>query len=80
MKKTRYLSLMLFSAMYSPLVLGEIQIPKQADWSDHGVVLTQGAPGSWEIRLGGMISPCSVVKKNRFSWIPDAKKPILPDS
>jgi hypothetical protein len=38
-------------------------IPAQADWTDHGLVLPPGPPGSWDQRLGGQISPCAVVKK-----------------
>jgi hypothetical protein len=37
-------------------------IPKQSDWVNQGVVLTNGGPGSWDARLYGQISPCAVVK------------------
>jgi hypothetical protein len=46
------------------LIQAEIQIPKQSDWTDQGVAITEGAPGSWDVRLGGMISPCTVVKND----------------
>ncbi len=39
-------------------------VPKQTDWIDQGVVVNAGSKGSWDIRLGGMISPSTVVKKN----------------
>jgi hypothetical protein len=40
-----------------------VEIPKQSDWVDRGVVLSPGALGTWDTRLGGMISPATVVKK-----------------
>ena len=43
---------------------GQVEIPKQSDWTDHGVVITPGSSGTWDARLGGQISPCAVVKKN----------------
>jgi len=43
---------------------GEVQIPKQSDWVDHGIVLSAGLAGSWDARLSGMISPSTVVKKD----------------
>jgi hypothetical protein len=43
---------------------GEVQIPRQGDWTDHGIILSQGAPGSWDTRLEGAISPATMVKKN----------------
>ena len=42
----------------------DFQIPKQADWTDHGPILTPGPAGAWDVRLDGMISPCAVVKKD----------------
>lgn len=42
----------------------EISIPKQSEWLDWGIILESGPPGSWDVRLAGMISPCTVVKKN----------------
>jgi hypothetical protein len=44
--------------------LPEIQIPKQADWIDRGIVISPGTSGAWDTRLFGMISPTTVVKKN----------------
>jgi len=41
-----------------------VGIPEQSDWVDRGVVLSPGQQGSWDVRLGGMISPATVVKKN----------------
>ena len=42
----------------------DFYVPKETDWIDHGVVIESGSKGSWDIRLGGMISPSTVVKKN----------------
>ena len=42
----------------------DIQIPAQADWTDRGVVLAPGPPGSWDVRLSGAISPSTVVLKD----------------
>jgi hypothetical protein len=41
-----------------------VQIPSQSDWTDHGTILSQGVPGSWDARLEGAISPATMVKKN----------------
>jgi parallel beta-helix repeat protein len=43
---------------------GSPTIPKQSDWIYQGIVLLAGPSGSWDYRLHGMISPCSVVKKD----------------
>lgn len=45
-------------------VQAEIMMPEQSDWTDQGVAITEGPLGSWDMRLGGMISPCTVVKKD----------------
>jgi hypothetical protein len=42
----------------------DITVPAQSDWINRGIVLTAGPPGSWDVRLHGMISPCTVIKKN----------------
>lgn len=42
---------------------GEVQIPANADWTDHGIILSEGPSGSWDRRFSGMLSPCTVVKK-----------------
>jgi len=41
-----------------------VEIPTQSDWEDLGVVLSKGPPGSWDVRLWGALSPCTVVKKD----------------
>jgi len=41
----------------------EVKIPANADWTDHGVVLSEGPSGSWDKRFHGALSPCKVVKK-----------------
>lgn len=38
-------------------------IPRQSDWLDRGNVLSAG-PSAWDVRLGGMISPATVIKKD----------------
>ncbi|MCX9085647.1 MAG: hypothetical protein OIN87_12710 [Candidatus Methanoperedens sp.] len=40
------------------------EVPEQADWIDQGIVIGSGSNGAWDIRLGGMTSPSTVVKKN----------------
>lgn len=47
----------------------EIQFPKQADWTDHGVSMQTGITGAWDVRLGGAISPSTVVKKNGIYFL-----------
>ncbi len=44
--------------------LPEVAIPKPSDWIESGVVLESGSSGSWDTRLFGQISPCTVVKKD----------------
>jgi hypothetical protein len=55
--------MLLFTGNFQ-LVQAEILIPKQSDWTDQGIAFTNGPTGSWDVRLGGMISPCTVVKKD----------------
>ena len=43
---------------------GEVNVPRDADWTDRGVVISAGGSGSWDVRLTGALSPCTVVKKN----------------
>ncbi len=50
-------------------VSGEIQIPKQSDWTLQGTALTAGAPGSWDVRFHGQISPSSVIKKDGVYYL-----------
>jgi len=38
-------------------------IPKESEWEDRGIILKAGHPGSWDVRLEGMLSPCTVIKK-----------------
>ncbi len=42
----------------------EVALPHANDWSHEQVVLAAGSEGSWDERLYGQISPCTVVKKN----------------
>ncbi|MCI0439837.1 MAG: fibronectin type III domain-containing protein, partial [Chloroflexi bacterium] len=46
----------------STLSAQSIEIPSQADWTDQGVVISPGPPGSWDVRLTGAVSPCAVIK------------------
>ncbi|MFV9629819.1 MAG: hypothetical protein ACNYWM_01905 [Methanosarcinales archaeon] len=39
-------------------------IPGESEWKDQGIILKAGDPGSWDVRLNGMISPCSIIKKD----------------
>jgi len=41
----------------------EVAIPKAEEWSQEQVVLEAGPKGSWDARLFGQISPCTVVKR-----------------
>jgi hypothetical protein len=45
------------------------EIPQESTWIDRGIVLSPGKPGSWDVRLGGMISPSTVVKKDGFYFL-----------
>ncbi len=42
----------------------EVVIPQADEWSSEQVVLVAGPEESWDNRLYGQISPCTVVKKN----------------
>lgn len=42
---------------------GVVDIPEDTDWTDQGVVISPGGSGSWDVRLTGALSPCTVVKK-----------------
>ena len=39
-------------------------IPRESEWKDQGIILKAGESGSWDVRLNGMISPCSIIKKD----------------
>jgi hypothetical protein len=39
------------------------KLPKQSDWQEQGVAIKKGQFGSWDSRLDGMITPCTVIKK-----------------
>ena len=49
--------------------LRQVKIPKQPDWTGHGVVIKSGKSGSWDARLYGQVSPCTVVKKNGVFYL-----------
>ena len=49
--------------------LPDVKIPKQLDWTVVGTVLESGPSGSWDARLHGQISPCSVVKKDGIYYL-----------
>ena len=44
--------------------LVQVQIPAQSDWTEMGDVILPGQSGSWDARLDGSITPCTVVKKD----------------
>ncbi|MHC4867298.1 MAG: hypothetical protein ACYTEX_24765 [Planctomycetota bacterium] len=44
--------------------LREVAIPAQNDWIDQGSILSQGSAGQWDARLDGMLSPCTVIRKD----------------
>ena len=41
-----------------------INIPGESEWKDQGIILEAGDSGSWDVRLNGMLSPCSIIKKD----------------
>lgn len=49
--------------------LPEVRIPKQSDWTEHGVVIESGKSGSWDTRFHGQVCPCTVVKKNGVFYL-----------
>ena len=49
--------------------LPEVVIPHADEWSREQVVLLAGPEGSWDSRLFGQISPCTVVKKNNNYYL-----------
>jgi hypothetical protein len=44
--------------------LQPIEVPLQSDWVEQGEILATGSPGQWDVRMWGMITPCSVIKKD----------------
>lgn len=65
-------SLVLLTLLSSPTAIAargsdkfpKVAIPHANEWSPEQVVLVAGSEGSWDARLYGQISPCTVVKKN----------------
>jgi hypothetical protein len=49
--------------------LQEVAIPGQSDWTEWGVVLESGPSGSWDARLYGQITPCTVTKKDGMFYL-----------
>lgn len=41
-----------------------ISIPNETDWTYEKTIIYPGSLGSWDCRLHGMISPCTLIKKN----------------
>ena len=39
------------------------EIPLASDWEDQGTVIAPGSSGSWDVRVGGSITPGTVIKK-----------------
>ncbi len=46
-----------------------ISIPVESEWKDQGIILEAGDSGSWDVRLNGMISPCSLIKKDDIYFL-----------
>ena len=42
---------------------GEVEVPRDGDWTDRGAVITRGGNGEWD-RVLAAISPCAIVKRN----------------
>jgi len=61
--------LLLVPFALEPVAGLEYDIPQQSAWTDRGVVLSAGSSGSWDKRLHGMISPCSMVKKGETYFL-----------
>ena len=54
-------------AMYLMIIdssQGGVQIPKESDWTDRGVVLRQGGSGAWDKRFLHTVAPAEIVKHN----------------
>ena len=65
-----YLSFLISCALMlsSELAHATVALPKESDWTDHGIVTEAGPTGSWDVRLSA-ISPCTVVKKNEIYFL-----------
>ena len=48
---------------------GSWKTPLMADWIERGIVLSAGPKESWDARLHGMITPCSVIKKDGIYFL-----------
>lgn len=42
----------------------DVAVPGESDWTDHGKVVAHGNQGAWDWRLGGGISPASMIRFN----------------
>ncbi len=60
---------LLFAVGFHGSAMAEFAIPDQTDWVEKGVALTSGPVGSWDARLYGQISPCTVVKKGGIYFL-----------
>jgi hypothetical protein len=49
--------------------LHEVAIPDASDWVEKGIALQAGAEDSWDSRLYGQISPCSVIQKEGIYYL-----------
>lgn len=55
-------------AVFAPHpVPAEIELPTADDWTDRGTAIRAGS--GWDLRLGGAISPCTVVKKDGLYFL-----------
>jgi len=64
MRTENFITIVVLLFTITKMGLAQIQIPKESDWINQGVVLTNGSTGDWDARLHGMISPCTIVKKS----------------
>ncbi|MCK5666823.1 MAG: hypothetical protein KAI17_25215, partial [Thiotrichaceae bacterium] len=70
MKLSKFKALIYFTSLTftSMTLLADLPQSKN-DWQDHGVVLTGGGPGSWDVRFDGAISPSASIKKNGIYYL-----------
>jgi len=59
-----FLSVGCYEQVDTPIPDSRISIPQTSEWIDEGIAIEKGGSGSWELRLGGAISPGAMVKKN----------------
>lgn len=43
-----------------------VEVPAQSDWTDHGVIISLGPPGSWDHRLDGALTTALMKKDGTY--------------